>query len=239
LSYQANIDSGVRFLKGLMSHVEGWYWEVADKNHVEHKIYPQSQYLFYITSKRLKFEELAHQIQAANSFDVCAVDREIYANARFCVLDDETPPFYLANRRLADLSNYDEIALLGHYRALRSDMTGARECSSFLKRHWNPTHEVLEMDGGDKAAKNGAGLFRIYKTALAGTLFARVGESTTPNCASIARKLQQLQDLQNTGGWITDRTANWEPDGVPNIETTCLALLCLDCAQNHNSGMEY
>jgi hypothetical protein len=241
MSFQSNIDSGKRFLKNLVSKDnQGWYWEISKEGDAEHKIYPQSQYLLYITFKRLNEYDLAHVIEGANLFQVPAVDREIYANARFCVLDNDGPPFYLAGKKLSDVqSHYDEVALLGHYLAIRGDTGGAQSCATFLQNKWDSKSRLLGMDDADAKAKNGQGLFRIYKTALAGTLFARVGQSTPPNCTALANRLAERGFQDSSGGWITDRTRDDKPDGLPNLETTCLALICLDCAQNRNNGTRY
>lgn len=224
---QQAIDSGLNFLSGLKSNQPGWYWEVADQRHPDHRIWPQSQYLLYITFKRFGRFDQANEIYLANDFKACAVDREIHANSRFCVLDNDAPPFYLASWSTAQLPNsYDEVALLGHYLALKGSTQEANRCGIYLKDKWNSQFRILGMDEGDRAADQGRGLFRLYKTALAGTLFARIG--MIEDCQSTASELQTMQD--STGGWITDLNAQGRPSGVPNIETTCLTLVCLDCA---------
>lgn len=226
----------MNFLASLKSGVAGWYYEIPSQysGDSEHKIYPQSQYLLYITFKRLNRLDLARQISEANLFGVPAVDREGYSNDRFCVLDNDAPPFYLANWNQPQLPvNYDEIALIGHYRAITDNLQGAKDCATLLKSKWNSTFNVLDMDEGDKTANNGSGLFRVYKTALAGTLYARVGSKT--DCITTATILQSMQDPQ-TKGWITDLDANGKPNGKPNIETTCLCLICLHCAQLGGTG---
>lgn len=78
------------------------------------------------------------------------------------------------------------------------------------------------MDKGDKECS----LLRIFKTALAGILFAEVGMSQ--ECQLAAETLQRLQE--ENGGWITDLKPDGTKDGVANAETTCLALMCLDSA---------
>ncbi len=44
-----------------------------------------------------------------------------------------------------------------------------------------------------------------------------------------AATLERLQET--TGGRITDLDSTGQKDGVENAETTCLALICLDCKQ--------
>ena len=224
----------MNFLASLESSKPGWYYEIPSQysGDSEYKVYPQSQYLLYLTFKRLNRLDLARQICQANLFGVPAVDRVGYSNDRFCVLDNDAPPFYLAGQTQLPIA-YDEIALVGHYRALTGDMIGAQQCATILKGNWDPGLGVLGMDPGDKTANNGSGLFRVYKTALAGTLYARVGSKT--DCINTATKLQLMQDLQ-TKGWITDLDANGKPNGMPNIETTCLCLICLHCAQLGGTG---
>jgi hypothetical protein len=205
----------------LKSTHPGWYWEVLDPNHGDHRIWPQSQYLLYLAFKRFGRYDLAYEIYLANDFKVCAVDRVIYASSRFCVLDNDVPPFYLANQTALP-SNYDEVALLGHYRFLTGASVKSIEYAGFLKSKLDPKLGIIGMDEGDRRRN----LFRLYKTALAGTLFGRVG--WIQDCQSIARKLESLQ--ASDGGWVTDLDSSGKLNGVSNIETTCLALLCLDCA---------
>ena len=219
---QTSIISGLSFLTSLQSDHPGWYWEVADPNHGDHKIWPQSQHLLYLTFKRLGKLAAASQIYYANDFKAPAEDRNIPTCSRFCVLDNDPSLFYLAGAE--NSVNFDEVALVGHYWALMGDTTKPLNLAQFLKTQWNPTLGVLGMDAGDKQAN----LFRVYKTALAGTLFARVGGSAMADCQSTATKLQSLQDP--CGGWVTDLDTSGKPNGVCNIETTCLALICLDCA---------
>ena len=222
LNLQNSITSGLNFLASLESDHQGWYWEVSDSNHTDHKIWPQSQYLLYVTFKRLAKLDAASQIYYANDFKVAAEDRNIPACSRFSVLDNDPSSFYLAGTDTS--SNFDEIALIGHYWSLVGNTAKAVNLAQSLKSQWNQKLDVLGMDPGDQAAN----LFRVYKTALAGTLFGRVGGAAIAGCQSTAAKLQSLQDPG--GGWITDLDPLGKPNGVCNIETTCLALICLDCA---------
>lgn len=143
-----------------------------------------------------------------------------YANDRFCVLDNDVGPFYLWNSETSD--NFDEVALIGHYRSLVGDTRKAATLAKYLFENWNSDLGVLGMDKGDREK----GFFRVYKTALAGTLFARVGMLEEGGLA--ATTLEHLQE--KGGGWITDLRSDGVKDGVANAETTCLALICLHCA---------
>ncbi len=225
---QSSIASGLKFLDGLQSDHPGQYWEVLDPQHGEHKIYPQSQYLLYITLKRFGKFELARPIHDANNFKSLTVDRRnTIADARFCVLDNDAPPFCLADWGSSQLpDNFDEVGLLGHYWSLTGNSAGATQCATFLWSQWNSQFQVLGMDSGDRSVN--PPFFRVYKTALAGTLFARVGGTMLAHCQSTAVRLQSLQDT--SGGWKTDLDANGVLQGVPNIETTCLTLICMDSA---------
>lgn len=213
------IENGLKFLAGLESTHFGWFWEVYDPKHCDRRIWPQTQYLLYITFKRLGKVDVAERIKSANCFTSPAVDRVGYANDRFCVLDNDTQPFQLWKSETSDYFN--EVALIGHYRALKGDKTKALSLAKYLHQSWNPDIGVLGMDKGDKECS----LFRVYKTALAGTLFARV--EMLQECHSTTATLLRLQE--DDGGWITDLKPDGTKDGVANAETTCLALLCLDC----------
>jgi len=219
---QNSVTSGLNFLSSLLSDHSGWYWEVSDPNHGDHKIWPQSQHLLYLTFKRFGKLDVASQVYYANDFKVAAEDRNITACSRFCVLDNDPSLFYLAGSETSN--NFDEVALIGHYWSLVGNSATAVNLANYLKSQWNQKFGVLGMDQGDQAAN----LFRVYKTALAGTLYARVGGPLISDCRSTAAKLQSLQDP--SGGWVTDLDTSGKPNGVPNIETTCLALICLDCA---------
>lgn len=222
-SFQSNITLGIQFLHGLESDHPGKYWEVYEVNHGDHRIWPQTQYLLYLTFKRFGLADLARRVNDANDFTVPTIDRAgLMSNQRYCVLDNVTSGFYLANHTS---SNFDEVALIGHYASLTSNSTILNSQTALLKSNWNKTLGVLGMDAGDQAAK----LFRVYKTALAGTLFARAG--MTSECDAVATTLANLQEP--TGGWITDLTVAGakNPGSVANIETTALSLICLDCAR--------
>jgi len=192
-------------------------------NHGDHRIWPQTQYLLYLTFKRFALADLERRINDANDFTVPTIDRAgLKSNQRYCVLDNVTCGFYLANQTS---NNFDEVALIGHYASLTSNSTLLSSQTALLTSNWNKTLGVLGMDAGDQAAK----LFRVYKTALAGTLFARAG--MTDECEAAATTLANLQEP--TGGWITDLTVAGakNPGSVANIETTALSLICLDCAR--------
>ena len=210
-------------MHGLESDHPGRYWEVYEVNHGDHKIWPQTQYLLYVTFKRFGLSDLARRVQDANDFTAPTIDRAgLRSNQRYCVLDNVTQGFYLSNQTS---SNYDEIALIGHYAALTSNTELMNTQANVLQSNWNKTIGVVGMDAGDAAAK----LYRVYKTALAGTLFARA--NMTNQCEAAAATLSNLQEP--TGGWITDLTIAGakNPGSVANAETTALSAICLDCAR--------
>lgn len=146
--------SGLNFLQGLESDHPGKYWEVYELGHGDHRIWPQTQYLLYVTFKRLGRFELARRIRDANDFKTLTIDRRgLVSDARFCVLDNDAPPFYLAEWATLP-GNFDEVALLGHYWALAGNINRAKELANFLKSKWNQQLGVLGMDEGDKGGKS-------------------------------------------------------------------------------------
>jgi hypothetical protein len=223
MSIQSRIGDGVRFIHQLESDHPGKYWEVNDPQHGDHKIWPQTQYLIHLTLKRLGSVELARRIRAANDFSAPAIDRDISSNARYCVLDNDVTQFYLAGQETSDY--FDEVALLGHYWSLKGQASKAQNLANDLLQNWNTELDLLGMDKDD--AQQTPPLFRVYKTALAGTLFARVGMMN--KCQSTAERLESFPNSY-AGGWVTDIKLDGTLDGVANAETTCLALICLDCA---------
>lgn len=221
---QDRIESGLSFLKRLESDHPGKYWEVVDPGHGDHKIWPQTQYLLYVTFKMFNEFTLAQRIHDANDFTAPTIDRPgLLSNARFCVLDNDAQPFYLAKSQTSDY--FDEMALIGHCQALVGQAQSAKALATHLYEHWTTVNglRVLGMDKADTQDK----LFRIYKTALAGTLFARV--QMLQESKDAATTLQLLQET--AGGWRTDLDMSGQKSGIANAETTCLALICLGWEQ--------
>ncbi len=66
-------------------------------------------------------------------------------------------------------------------------------------------------------------LYSVYKVALLGILAKRMNETDT--AITVRESLIKWQDQY--GGWVTDRTPSFEPDGVANIETTALSVMAL------------
>ncbi|MBS7626582.1 hypothetical protein KEJ51_06050 [Candidatus Bathyarchaeota archaeon] len=75
------------------------------------------------------------------------------------------------------------------------------------------------MDKADSKRK----LYPVYKVALFGIFAKRMNDKTT--LENVQRNLLKWQD--ESGGWVTDRRNDLDPDGVANIETTALSIMAL------------
>ena len=66
--------------------------------------------------------------------------------------------------------------------------------------------------------------YATYKLGLA-LHAARQLELKAPQLDAVRKRLLSLQ--HSSGGWITDYTSDGKPKGLPNVETTCLAIIGL------------
>jgi len=67
-------------------------------------------------------------------------------------------------------------------------------------------------------------IYATYKLALA----IMCADALNQNLPFRSEALQALKKLQSdSGGWITDYDRDSKPRGMPNVETTCLAILAL------------
>lgn len=69
------------------------------------------------------------------------------------------------------------------------------------------------------------GRYAVYKLALAMIAAHRLNEWPTTMNGISERLLKQQAEY---GGWITDYSADGEPVGLANVETTSLAVLAFD-----------
>ena len=205
------------------------YYEIIEPDPNEHKVFPQSQYLLYITFKQLGLNELANRIARAHDFtQIDKVDPNRAgrpANDSYSVLEGDLKPFRLAGNKSSDYN--DERALLSIYWTQRRvPILGNRPYRKNVERlaeelvtRYDPARGVLEMDAADSRRK----LYAVFKVALFGIMARR-----TQNSASLASVQNKLIGWQHKdGGWETDRTTDLSPQGYANLETTCLAILAL------------
>ncbi len=118
------------------------------------------------------------------------------------------------------LQGWDAYADLLLMAAIAKSRTAPQEA----KRYFGQAITLWDGHGfADPAFKKG-GFYATYKLALA-IVSADVLKQKLP-FRSLA--IQQLTKLQSsTGGWITDYFPDGQPNGLANVETTCLALLAL------------
>ena len=73
-------------------------------------------------------------------------------------------------------------------------------------------------------------IYATYKLALTVIAAERLGQlERLPN--GLVNRLRKMQHA--SGGWITDYHPDGNPVGKANVETTCLAILALDCLKTH------
>jgi hypothetical protein len=203
------------------------YFEVAEEYHSEHRVYNQSQYLLSAMFKLLGKENLSQAIRRKHDPsepDNDPTRQSHKAGDRFCVLEGNTEPFYLAGH--TDAENNDEIALLALYWLDKKHPVLEWWYRKKADRLWKKLLDrfiqekgVLQMDTADRRKQ----LYPVYKVALFGILAKRMKQ--TQILATVKEKLKEWQ--HSGGGWETDRRLDLAADGVANIETTALVILAL------------
>lgn len=93
------------------------YYEVAEPEHSEHRVYNQSQYLLSILFRKIGRNDLAQRIRVRHPPEEPDNDlprrKGHKSNDRWCILEGDTKTFYLANR--INSSFNDEKALIALY----------------------------------------------------------------------------------------------------------------------------
>lgn len=230
------IQEALQFIDGLREDDNRVsYFEVTEVTHSEHEIFPQTQYLLYITFNHLGLTQQAARIAGAHDFskpDTVDLTRNGRpANDTYCVLEKKLEPFRLAGKMESDYN--DEMALLSIYWLERKlPIIGNRLYRKNADRIWNKLLSrydrikgVLEMDPAEKEIKptKPQPLHAVFKLALFGILARKMADLGTLH--SVQSTLRQWQHVK--GGWETDRTMELNPNGVANLETTCLSILAL------------
>lgn len=196
------------------------YFEVAEQNHSEHRVYNQSQYLLSVMFKKVGRDDLVQAIRSKHPLGERDNDprrRRRKSNDRFCILEGDIENFYLSNQK--DSNYNDEIALLTLYWLERGQMDHSSRLWRKLLSRYDSLRGVLKMDRADSKRR----LYPVYKVALLGIVAKRMGERET--AVSVQGNLLRWQ--HQAGGWVTDRRPDLGPDGVANIETTALSVLAL------------
>ncbi|MEM4246559.1 MAG: hypothetical protein QW390_04620 [Candidatus Bathyarchaeia archaeon] len=221
-AYDRPIDKALRFIDSLrVDDTRSEYYEVAEPDHSEHRVYNQSQYLLSILFKKLGKNDLCQRIRSKHPPDEPDNDlprrRGHKSNDRWCVLEGDVEHFYLANRINSSYS--DEKALIALYCFEKKREQHALKLWDELYSRYIPEKGVLQMDKAD-AERN---LYPVYKVALLGILAKKVRNAEAAQ--SVYRSLAAWQ--HQSGGWETDRKADLTPDGVANLETTVLSIMAL------------
>ncbi|MEM2962031.1 MAG: hypothetical protein QXY01_03335 [Candidatus Bathyarchaeia archaeon] len=220
--YSRPVERALSFIDTLrVDDTRSEYYEVAEQGHSEHRVYNQSQYLLSILFKKVGRNDLAQKIRMKHPPDEPDNDlprrKGHRSNDRWCILEGDIKPFYLANR--INSSYNDEKALIALYWLERNRRQAAERLWNDLYSRYDPVRGVLQMDKAD-AERN---LYPVYKIALFGILAKRIQNMEV--LANIQKKLVAWQ--HRSGGWETDRKIDLTPDGVANLETTVLSTMAL------------
>lgn len=124
----------------------------------------------------------------------------------------------LTDREFQGWEEYADLLLLASMALSKTDADAARQRFSQAIAMWNG------VGFDDRAAKH-SNKYAVYKLALALLAAQRLNERSAALDAITDRLLAQQAP---SGGWITDYTADGEPVGLANVETTSLAILALD-----------
>lgn len=231
MAFTSEVQRGLDFIGKLRDEGGDSYYEVAELDHTQRQIFPQTQYVLYVTFKKLGLTQLAEGIAGRHDFtqpDKVDTTRKLRpANDTYCVLDGELKPFRLAGQKWSDYS--DEMALEAIFWLEKSKSRlgkilhrkKAEELWKQLRSRYDTSKGILKMDKADAGGKSP--LYSVYKLALFGLLAKKVDDQ-----GILAKVQQTLRDWQHKdGGWETDRTVELAPHGVANLETTALAILVL------------
>jgi hypothetical protein len=220
--YDRSVEKALGFIDTLrVDDTRSEYYEVAEPNHSEHRVYNQSQYLLSILFEKMGRNDLVQRIRMKHLPEEPDNDlprrRGHKSNDRWCVLEDDIKPFYLANK--INSSYNDEKALIALYWFEKNRDQVARKLWDELYSRYDPAKGVLRMDKAD-AERN---LYPVYKIALLGILAKRV--QNVEALESVRRHLVAWQ--HQAGGWETDRKTDLTADGVANLETAVLSTMAL------------
>jgi hypothetical protein len=91
--------------------------------------------------------------------------------------------------------------------------------------NWDRLEHFWDGKGFADRVTRASGMYATYKLAL-GLLAARKAGRRLAFEKDLVDRLFALQ--HPSGGWITDYRADGTPEGLANVETTCLVLLALD-----------
>ena len=221
MSFDSSIHRALSFIDSLrVDDTRTEYYEVAEKNHSEYRVYNQSQYLLTVMFKQVGRNDLAQAIRRKhppNEKDNDPRRRKYKANNRFCVLEGDIKNFYQSKRRSSRYN--DEMALIALGWLLKDRPRSAQNLWKKLYSRYDQSRGVLKMDKADLERN----LYPVYKVALLGILAKKLGKTNT--ITNVQSRLRSWQ--HQFGGWETDRKVDLRPDGVANIETTTLTILAL------------
>src|SRR4030042_508239 len=114
MAFDSSIQRALRFIDSLrVDDARTEYFEVAEKDHSEYRVYNQSQYLLTVMFKQIGRNDLAQAIirkHPPSEKDNDPRRRRHKANNRFCILEGDIKNFYLEKRRSSRYN--DEMALI-------------------------------------------------------------------------------------------------------------------------------
>ena len=101
--YNRPVERALGFIDTLrVDDTRSEYYEVAELEHSENRVYNQSQYLLSILFRKIGRNDLAQRIRVRHPPEEPDNDlprrKGHKSNDRWCILEGDTKPFYLANR---------------------------------------------------------------------------------------------------------------------------------------------
>lgn len=224
------INNGLGFLELLRtSENKHKFWETLDPK-IDHKVWPQSQYLMYVLFTVLGNASEASGVKANNDFLEPAGDREGLALDRFCIIIEDKDSYAL-NRISNQANRYSEdcISLLGLYcqerekeklwpiKNLRYRLPSSEKCVTQLAGYYD--NELGFFSNQSKPAE-------LYKLSLFAIFAAKAFNQEW--CRKLTDRLMETQS--DNGGWKTHWIGRMTPNPVgtvENLETTALSLMAL------------
>lgn len=103
---------------------------------------------------------------------------------------------------------------------------------ALANQHFTTGIAMWDGKGISDAATRAHGIYPTYKLALAILAAQRLGPKASkqiPDALVTQLKAMQVKQGNDAGGWITDYKRNGKPIGKANVETSCLAIMALEC----------
>lgn len=130
----------------------------------------------------------------------------------------------VTDRALNDWGDYADLLLLASIAETNQPMA---------RKHWEAAIRMWDGQGFMDAAAQHDHRYSTYKLGLAPLAASHLSPPANPS-RELVNRLLAMQD--DSGGWVTDYDATGRKIGLPNVETTCLAILGLEAFIGHKQS---